>query len=402
METILTMSHRERDRLKIITQIHEKQVKVAEAMKLLDLSERTIYRLLHSYREEGDQGLIHKLRGRSSNRGYPKALRQEVVSLFWNQYRDYGPTLLSEVLAEHHRICVHHETIRRWLQANGGGAIQRKKRPHRRMRPRRSGIGELLQFDGSEHDWFEGRGPRYVLLHAIDDASGRIFLRFAPSENTADALRTLRAYCQRFGIPRALYTDHGSVFYAEKKLTDLGRAMTCLGVKLIFANSPQAKGRVERGNRTHQDRLVKELRRLNISTIGEANHFLETKYCEDHNQRFAFGHDLADVHRSIDGFDLDAIFCFQTERRVRNDYTITLDAKYIQLRIGVAPLPLPGNSVSVRRYLDGTLHIFSKDHELLFEFFNHKQHKPRRVPPLPASDHPWRFSHPIGKAKYAR
>lgn len=220
------------------------------------------------------------------------------------------------MLVQYHSISVDHETVRRWLMASGGTNVQRKKRPHRRKRERRSAIGELLQFDGSHHDWFEGRGPSCCLLHAIDDASGRTFLRLAPSENTHDSLSMLRKYCERYGIPRAVYTDRGSVFYAENKLTDVGRALKTLGVELIFANSPQAEGRVERGNRTHQDRLIKALRRENISTIYEANQYLDSVYIDEHNNNFSSSDSLPDIHRPVEGYDLTNIFCYQTERYV--------------------------------------------------------------------------------------
>jgi transposase len=400
MEPILMMSAKERDRLTILTQVCEAQLSVAEAAELLSISQRQTYRILKRFRVEGAKGLLHRLRGHPSNRGYNEALRQRVVKLYRQDYRDYGPTLFSEKLIEHHRLQINHETVRRWLMANGGSNVQRKKRPHRKRRERRAAIGELVQFDGSEHDWFEGRGPTCTVLHAIDDASNRTFLRFAPSEDTANALASLRMYCERYGIPRALYTDYDSVYYADKSLTDFGRAMQTLGVEIMYANSPQAKGRVERGNRTHQDRLVKELREHGISTIAEANRFLDTEYLDKHNQHFAHTENLADVHRSIEGYNFDNIFCFQTERQVHNDYTISLAGQYIQLVGGKEPLPSPRHSVTVRRYLDNSLHIFWKDYELSFEILEKKPApKPRNVV-HPATTHPWRRSW-IGKARYA-
>jgi hypothetical protein len=323
-----------------------------------------------------------------------------VVKLYWQDYRDYGPTLFSEKLIEHHRLQINHETVRRWLMATGGSNVQRKKRPHRKRRERRAALGELVQFDGSEHDWFEGRGPSCTVLHAIDDASNRTFLRFVPSEDTANALTTMRLYCERYGIPRALYTDYDSVYYADKTLTDVGRAMQTLGVEIIYASSPQAKGRVERGNRTHQDRLVKELREHGISNIAEANRFLDTEYLDKHNQHFADTENLADVHRSIEGYNLDNIFCFQTERQVHNDYTISLAGEYIQLLTGKGPLPPPRHSITVRRYLDNSLHLFWKDHELQFQILDQKHVPKPRPTPHPATSHPWRRSL-IGKARYA-
>jgi transposase len=391
MSEILIMSQRERDRLKLVVQVHQGTMTVAEASTTLNLSQRQLYRLLQRYRAEGDRGVIHRLRGRPSNRGYPRELRKKVVSLYWRQYRDYGPTLFSEMLVEYHNIALDHETVRRWLAAAGGANIQRKKRPHRRKRPRRAAIGELVQFDGSHHDWFEGRGPACCLLHAIDDASGHTFLRFVPSENAADVMRTLRLYFERYGLPRAIYTDKSSVFYAHHRLTDVGRALKTLNIELIVAHSPQAKGRVERGNRTHQDRLIKALRREDIATIAQANEFLDGVYLDKHNNLFASCDHLPDVHRPIDGLDLTNILSFQTERRVRNDYTIMLDGRYLQLERGKAPLPPPGHYVTVRRWLDDSLHVISAGHELSFTILRSPPSPKPRTPHKPSPTHPWKL-----------
>jgi len=398
MEGILMMSQKEQDRIKLLEQVERQEITIIESAKILSVSERQLYRILRRYRNEGDRGVIHRLRGRPSNRGYSRGIREQVCKLYWKQYADYGPTLFSEMLVKNHSIDVNHETVRRWLMASGGTNVQRKKRPHRRKRERRSAIGELLQIDGSHHDWFEGRGPSCCLLHAIDDASGLIFLRFAPSENSHDALLMLRKYCELHGIPRAVYVDRGSVFYAEKKLTDVGRALRTFDVELIFANSPQAKGRVERGNRTHQDRLIKALRRENISNIHEANRYLDSVYINEHNNHFASTDSLPDIHRSIEGFDLNNIFCHQTERYVYNDYTITLDTQYIQLLRSDSPLPPPRRIVTLRRWLDGSLHIFWNKHELNYEFIKAKPKRNDKIQVPPSGNHPWRL-YRIGKAK---
>lgn len=398
MTGVLSMSTEERYRLKLLTQVQQRQMTYREAAEHLKLSERQVYRLMRRYQSEGDAGLIHRLRGKPSNRGQRHSIRQHVVGLYRQQYGDYGPTLFAEQLLSAHSIALDHETVRRWLRNDGITHFERRRRKHRRKRERRSAMGELVQFDGSPHDWFEGRGAPCCLLHAIDDASGRIFLRFAPSENSADVLATLRIYCERFGIPKALYIDHGSVFYAENKLTDVGRAMRTLGVEMIFANSPQAKGRVERGNRTQQDRLIKALRRKNISTIAQANQYLKAEYLQEHNERFAHTEGLPDVHRSGAGYDLTNIFCFQTERYVRHDFTITLDGEYIQLERSDAPLPPPRHIVTVRRWLDGSLHLFWHEQELRFTELQRKPRPRKRLHVKPAADHPWRHKQ-VGRAK---
>jgi hypothetical protein len=395
----LIMSTKEAKRLKILSQLDAGQICVEEASQFMGVEIRQTYRLLLRYRTEGDSGVVHRSRGRRSNRGYPAALREKVVHLYRTLYWDYGPTLFSERLEIDHRITVDHETARRWLNASGGAAVQRKKRPHRRKRERRSAIGAMIQFDGSDHDWFEGRGAKCSLLHAIDDASNRIFLRFAFSENTHDVLAALKDYCRRYGIPHALYTDHGSVYYAEQKLTDVGRAMKQLGVEMIYANSPQAKGRVERGNRTHQDRLIKALRRGGISTIAEANRFLEQEYIAAHNEDFADNNGFADIHRSHEGYDLDRIFSFQHVRQVRNDYTITLSGQYVQLVRGIEPLPPPKHFVTVCDFLDGSRHIYWEDRELAFTEVKEKPRQKKKPIVHPKDTHPWRHARPIGRAR---
>jgi transposase len=404
MANVLVMSQKERDFLAAIKELARGRLSASDVAERLDVSRRHVFRLLHRYRAAGDAGLVHRLRWHPSNHGYPRRLRERVIELYWHQYRDYGPTLFAERLAEDHKISVDHETVRRWLMAAGGTNVQRKKRPHRTRRERRSALGDLVQFDGSEHDWFEGRGPLCTLLQLIDDASSRVFLRFVPSENTADCMRTFWDYLTRYGIPRSLYCDRGSVFFAEGgRLTDFGRALETLGVQMIYANSPQARGRVERGNRTHQDRLVKALRQRHVTTIADANRFLENTYLEHHNSRFAHPKGLPDVHRPIPkDLDLKDILCFQTTRYLNHDYTITLNARIIQILTGPYVLPRPTQSVIVRRYLDDSLHIFYADEELRFVLLDHKPQPKPHHPPIPHDNHPWRIAPLIGKAKRRR
>lgn len=393
MLEVLTMSTKERRCLQVIGRINHGKLKVAEAAEILRITERQMYRLLVRYRVQGDKGLIHQLRGRSSNHGYPKGVQKEILRLYQETYPDYGPTLFAEMLAEHHGHSIDANTLRRWLKDAGLWMRVRAARRHRRKRERRPAIGELLQFDGSFHNWFEDRGPYCCLLVAIDDASGRVFMRFAESENTKDVLATLSAYVERYGIPRQFYSDCGSVYRSTgERPTDVTRALRRLGVEVIFAHSPQAKGRVERSNRTHQDRLIKALRREKISAIPEANRFLERAYLRQHNARFARTDHLRDIHRPVGGIDLRNVFCFATTRTVHNDYCITLNAHYIQLERSDAPLPPPGNTVTVHHWLDGTVHIFWHDHQLAFNRLTQRPGpKPRIVRPAPPS-HPWHRS----------
>ena len=312
MEGILAMSQKELDRLQIIKQIEKKELRVDEGADLMGISQRQTYRVLKKIREEGSKGIIHKLRGRKSNRGYPTELKTRVIGLYKAHYDDYGPTLFTEQLVENHKIPVDHETVRRWLREQSIKTSMRKKRPHRKKRPRRNCFGELLQFDGSHHDWFEGRGAECCLLNAVDDATGRVYLKFAVSENSQDVLWTLWEYVKKYGIPRSIYTDRHNVYKSEYNLTDFGRAMKELDVETIYAKSAQGKGRVERVNRTLQDRLIKALRQKGISNIAEANKFLQKSFIEDYNRRFAVNTDVPDIHRKIDGYDLKNIFCYKT------------------------------------------------------------------------------------------
>jgi len=390
MEGILTMSVKEADRIKIISQVEKRAITIGEAAELLSLSERQLYRIIKKVKEEGSKGVIHKLRGKASNRGYPKKLRKKIIEIYRKQYWDYGPTLFSEMLVKHHSISINDETLRLWLRAEAITTSIRKKRPHRKKRERKSCFGEMVQFDGSPHDWFEGRGPECCLLNCVDDATGTEYIKFGISENTEDAMLTMWEYINKYGIPRSIYTDRGSVYYAEGKLTDFGRAMKELGIEMITARSPQAKGRVERSNKTFQDRLVKALRRKGISTIAEANRYLQKSFIEEYNHKFALNPEARDVHRAADGYKLQEIFCYKTQRQVRNDYTINLSGGYIQLLKGKAPLPRPKQTVTVSKWFNGQIHIYYNDQEINFTRLSGKPEKTgykiRHVP----KDHPWR------------
>lgn len=390
MEGILTMSQRELDRLQVIKKIETKELIVEQGASLMGISPRQTYRVLKKIKEEGSKGIIHKLRGKNSNRGYSEEIKRQVIRIYRSGYSDYGPTLFSEQLVENHNISIDHETIRRWLRAKAITTSMRRKRPHRKKRERRSCFGAMLQFDGSHHDWFEGRGSECCLINCVDDSTGKVYLKFAESENTQDVLLTLWEYVNKYGIPRSIYTDKYSVYKAEGKLTDFGRAMKELNVETIFANSPQAKGRVERVNRTLQDRLVKALRREGISNIAEANKYLQKRFISEYNSRFAVNLEVPDTHRRITGYDLKNIFCYKTTRQLRNDYTINLGGGYIQLLKGTSPLPRPKQIVTICKWLNGQMHIYFNRQEIKFiqldERPGKKGYKVRAVP----KDHPWR------------
>jgi len=412
MNELLTMTKRERQVLELLHRVQRGELTRASAAAELAISERHLYRLVSRYRREGDGAVVHGLRGRRSNRIHSAEARLRVIGLYkQREYRDYGPQLFSEVVHERLQIAVSRETIRRWLMAEGLWSGRRAPRRYRKKRERRDGIGTLVQFDGSHHAWFEDRGDACCLLVAIDDASSRVFMRFAPSEDTEHVMQTLWQYVERYGIPRSLYTDHGSVYAPRtegsrtdrprtgpESETEVGRILRHLGVELMFANSPQAKGRVERSNRTHQDRLIKALRREGIGTIEAANRYLDERYLSEHNARFAATDGKDDVHRAVFGLELARIFCFEAQRQVRNDYTILVGGSFLQIerRSGpdAPPLPPPKTRILVQRWLDGSRHLFWNETELAWHLLDEP---PEPKPKKPSTrNHIWR-SKPVSK-----
>jgi len=371
---LLTMSKKERQVLEMMHRLDRGEVSRSEAGRILGISSRHVYRVYARWKASGDGALVHRSRGGHSSRGYRLDVRNDVLRLYHAGYSDYGPSLFSEILSEQHGLTIHRETLRRWLLDVGlwkPEARGRKRSKHRRARPRRQELGALLQLDGSPHDWFEGRNPalrELTLLVLIDDASGRSMLRFSRSEDTQSVFELLRAYCGRYGVPQAVYTDFGTVYWTDGGTTQYERALRDLAIELVHAHSPQAKGRVERANRTHQDRLVKALRQRGIATIKEANRFLDEEYTAKHNHRFAVKEPLADVHRPTDAETLDRAFAIVEERVVRSDHTIVLATVRWQIEkpgIGDRYLaPVPGATVEARVYLDGSVHVFAGEQEV--------------------------------------
>ena len=399
MSKCLTMSTKEIDRAHVLRQIVTGSLTVPEGSASMGLSERQCFRLLFRYRQSGDAGLVHRLRGQLSNNAYPLSCRSPILELYRTRYHDYGPTLFAEIVEETFGYVLDSETLRRWLIEEKLWYPGKHRTRHRKKRPRREAIGSLVQIDGSHHDWFEGRGPACCLFVFIDDASNRSLFRFASSENTHDALDALRRYVDRYGIFEQAYTDRGSVYYDDRRRTQFTRALMALHSSITFARSPQAKGRVERANRTHQDRLVKALRERNISTIEEANRFLDEEYIDKHNARFARTEGLPDVHRQVGELNLDNIICFEEKRSVGHDMTFPYRATRYQIMPGGVERPIPRQSVTIRIWLDGSLHAFWREKELVI--VPCKEHMAPKHPHVhhPADDHPWRKAKPIGKAR---
>lgn len=416
MREILTMSSRERKRLEVMSRVATGSVTLAKASEILGVSYRQTKRIAARYKTDGDAGLIHRLRGKPSNRGGDRELRERVVARYAEEFSDYGPTLAAEELKKEN-VQVPTETLRRWLTQAGLWSRHRRRKEHRRKRDRRAKFGELVQMDGSYHDWFEGRRDWAVLMVMIDDATGRVFASFFEAETQAAAFEMTHRYATKHGLPGAIYVDRASIYRSEREptndeilaekepVTDYGRAMETLGIELILARSPQAKGRVERMNATLQDRLVKAMRRKKISSLEEANRFLEAEFLGPFNERFEKApRDASDGHRALaQEIDLFRILAPHEVRVVQNDWTVRWNNAFLQL--GRDAKVQPGDRVTVIEQRDGRVRLFVGDRELSYGTTRTepspttrkaktsspgptKSNQGRR----PAANHPWRGS----------
>lgn len=403
---MVVMSIREVRRLKALQTVIDKQMTQKVAASMLRLSGRQVRRLVKVIREKGDRGIIHGLRGRPSNRRLPKEIRGRVLSLYQERYPDFGPTLATEKLIECDGIKISDETLRRWLIEAGLWKKRRKRSAFRQWRARKACFGEMLQMDGSHHDWLEGRGPELVLMGSIDDATNTTYGRFHDYEGTLPAMDMFKGYVEKYGLPMSVYLDRHTTYKSSKKLNEwdeieeiaplsqFERALKELGVEVIHALSPQAKGRVERLFGVLQDRLVKEMRLRGITTKDQSNAFLE-EYLPRYNERFTVcpAH-KADVHVKLPrSVDLDEYLCIKTERTIRNDNTIALNGRLYQIE------EPGGKKVVVEERIDGSLLVISKDVALKYKEITERPPKvvvPKpsikeyNRPPKPAKDHPWR------------
>ena len=368
------MSVKERARLGILSKVEADELTLVQAAGLLGVSYRQVRRLRQRYREHGDAGLVHGLRRRPSNRGGDRALREAAIGLYREHYSDFGPTLACEYLAAGHQLVVDDQTLRRWLQSAGLWRRCRKAPQHRRRRQRKACFGELVQIDGSHHDWFEGRGAcgTCVLMVMIDDATSWTYAQLFTGETTRAAMVMLRHWALAHGLPRRLYPDRHSIYRVntanadeiaartgQRPPTQFGRAMAELGVKITCAKSPQAKGRVERMNGTLQDRLIKALRVEDIGNIAAANVYLQTTFLTQLNARFAVAPaDATDVHMTVDEGQLVAALCEREDRVVSKDQCVMWDSRVLQLQSSVN---LAGKRVEVRRLLDGQTQVLRDD-----------------------------------------
>jgi transposase len=419
------MSTSELKRAGVLARVAAETLTLKSAAIMMEVSYRQAKRLYGRYRGEGAKGLKHRSAGRPSNRATDRRRRARVLALIRQKYSGgvaerFGPTLAAEHLASEDGLTVDHETVRRWMLAAGLWSRARKRSLHRRRRERKAHFGELVQLDGSFHAWFEDRGPTSCLLTMVDDATGRSLGRFGAQETIWAAVEILRAWIEHYGIPQALYTDWKNVYVRRpnqeeretgaEPLTQFGRMCAALGIRIIPASSPQAKGRIERNHGTHQDRLVKKLRRQRIADVPSANAFLETTYWADHNRRFAQAPASAeDFHQAVPrGLRLAQVFRLEEKRTVSNDWVVRYDNRLLQLerqREG----PPARSTVLIYEASDGQLEIRYRDRVMRWTQVQPRAHTdvpvspPARATPdrdgavrsrprTPGADHPWRHA----------
>jgi transposase len=412
------LSGKELSRVEVMGRVKAQSLRLCEAAELLGLSYRQSKRIWARYRAGGAQALQHGNCGRVSNRAYTVEFRAAVLKQVKARYEGFGPTLASEHLASDDKLAVPAETLRRWLKEAGLWQRQRRRKPYRRRREAKAHFGELVQLDGSFHDWLEERGPRGCLMHMVDDATAQALGWFCREESIWAAAAVLRRWIERYGVPQALYTDWKNVYVrppnaqermrGEAAVTQFGRMCGKLGIEIIAASSPQAKGRVERAHGTHQDRLVKKLRLAGVANYEQANAYLEQHYLAEHNWRYAHpAAARADYHRRRPtARQLDAIFWLEEERVVSEDWVVRYQNRWLQLQPQSRHWAPAKSRVLVRENEAGKLAIYYRGHRLLFrelppastERSEGRGSAPSPAPPSPtlrrslppAANHPWR------------
>ena len=400
------LSRKELSRVEVMGRVKAGSLRLGEAAELLELSYRQAKRIWARYRGGGAKALQHGNCGRGSNRAYASKFRAAVLERVQARYEDFGPTLAAEHLASDDGLKVHAETLRRWMKQAGLWQRQRRRKPYRQRREAKAHFGELVQLDGSFHEWLEERGPRGCLMDMVDDATTKALGRFSEEETTWAAAGVLRRWIERYGVPGALYTDWKNVYVrppnaqermrGEPAVTQFGRMCAKLGIRIIAASSPQAKGRVERAHGTHQDRLVKKLRLAGIANYGQANAYLDEHYLAEHNHRYARpAAEPADYHRRRPtARQLDEVFWLEEERVVSEDWVVRYNNRLLQLQRQSQHWAPAKSRVLVRENEAGEIAIHYRGQRLGFRELLHASKappspKPRRnIPPAP--NHPWR------------
>jgi transposase len=403
------------DRLEIVTKVVGSELVAAEAAEQLGLSVRQVKRLKKRFREDGATSLIHRGRGQPSKRKLKPAFVNKIITTIKKFYPDFGPTLACEKLFKKHQIKVSKETVRKIMTANNLWKTKPNKRnhQHRAWRPRKEHYGSLEQYDGCYHHWFEDRSGEYCLLLSVDDATGKITqARFEDHEGVIPTFRFWKRYIEHHGKPTAIYLDKFSTYKINHPsakdnydlITQFQRACQDLGIQLISAHSPEAKGRVERMFKTLQDRLVKELRLAGISDPETANTFLEEKFIPEFNVQFSvIPEKTTDFHRSLTEYDqknIDSIFSLHSQRTVMNDFTIQFKNQYFQLDQQQPLTVCRKETIRVEERLDGIIILRLRDKELAYHRLPKRPEKERvlKIPALttskptyrPPADHPWR------------
>ncbi|MBA8840426.1 ISNCY family transposase [Ochrobactrum sp. RH2CCR150] len=380
---LIAMSERDLQRIETLSKVVAGRMTTVSAAHVLDLSERQVRRLLERIRTGGAASIRHKAIGRPSNNRISDGVRDYAMTLVRERYADFGPTLATEKLAERDGLRVSRETVRGWMSEAGLWLSRKQRRTFHQPRLRREAYGELVQIDGSEHRWFEDRGPSCSLLVFVDDATGRLMqLRFVRSESAFTYFEALELYLKCHGAPVAFYSDKHSVFRVAKKdarggqgMTQFGRALCELNIEILCANSSQAKGRVERMNRTLQDRLVKELRLSGIDSMEAGNAFLPG-FIEEYNARFAIVPARSDdLHRPLNLAQdrLTDILCKREQRYVGSQLTFSFERKRIMLEESTVTRGLVGRYVETYTYADGRLDVRWKGHSLPYQVFDKDQ-----------------------------
>jgi hypothetical protein len=395
-EDIFKMSHKDLKRLHIIHKILDKSLTQIQASDILGLCDRQIRRIVTRVKDKGDEAIIHRMCGKPSHNATSQKIKDKVLNLCQTKYQGFGPTLASEKLLENHKIKLSDETLRGWFGQEGISYKTQKARPHRQWRERKPCFGQMLQMDGSHHDWLEGRGPILVLMAYIDDATGNVFARFYDYEGTFPAMDSFNRYIKKYGIPESVYLDKHTTYKSpreatlEEELKDLKpksqfeRALGELGVSVIHANSPQAKGRIERLFKTFQDRLVKEMRLKDIKTKKDANEYL-ARYLPSYNRRFQVeAKEKVDLHRSVKGMDLKRILCLKETRTLKNDFTVAYKSKLYQIKSTV-----PAKTLKIEERLNGGIKI-SHNGSIL----KHKEIKEHKRIPIPLAPRQYKSSKP--------
>lgn len=402
---IITMSQREQKRLHVVHRILDKGIKQKEGAGILKVSERQVRRIVKAVRERGAEGVVHGLCGRRSANAIKEREKERIKRIYKGKYDGFGPTLAVEKLEEKEKIKISKETLRRWLIEEGIWQAKRKRRKNRRWRERRACYGEMIQMDGSHHDWLEGRGPWLILMGYIDDANNKVYARFYEYEGTIPAMDSFKRYIKKYGIPSSVYLDNHSTYKSQAKariedelqgrdpMSEFERALEELGVDVIHAQSAPAKGRVERLFKTFQDRLVKELRLCKARTLDQANACLE-EYLPKFNKKFSIEpREKGDLHRRVaKGLKLDEILCIRTRHPVRNDFTIVHNKQWYQVLDRTNAY-----EAIVQERVDGKMFIVANGKRLRYKAINQRPKKeaPKKVVKarkryIPPADCKWR------------